>query len=267
MNEHIDQGERQETILRQAEDSNTAVARLQRFVAINKRALYIMFLLTCLDAAFAVFPANTLYGVVRALFARRVIVVLLLGFCVVMLSLIWSEGEVIDRWLFTAMNMRGRRSKTLDRLMWGLTQIGNMATALVLAAAVYFLGYHLIAAEIVLGMISLWLVVESFKMLVDRERPYLALLGARVIGVHEPGLSFPSGHTSQTFFMMTLLVQVFRLGPLGATCLYTLAFLVGFTRMYVGAHYPRDVLGGAMLGTVWGIVTSMLHFYLIGIHH
>jgi membrane-associated phospholipid phosphatase len=90
---------------------------------------------------------------------------------------------------------------------------------------------------------------------------------ARVVGRHPLGLSFPSGHTSQTFFLMTLLIQTFRLGPFNAFFLYILAFLVGITRMYVGAHYPRDVIGGAMLGTVWGIMTSMLHFYLLGLSH
>jgi membrane-associated phospholipid phosphatase len=40
--------------------------------------------------------------------------------------------------------------------------------------------------------------------------------------------------------------------------LYTLAALVAVTRMYIGAHYPRDVLAGAILGSVWGLLGVML---------
>jgi membrane-associated phospholipid phosphatase len=213
-----------------------------------------------------VIPRPTLTAILRAIIDRRFLVIMLLSFSVVMLSLLWSAGEVVDRWLFLLFNIKGYRSAWLDWLMWTLTQIGNMVTALLLAGIVYLFYFHLIAFEIVLGMISLWMVVESIKLLTERSRPYVLLLESRVVGRHEKGLSFPSGHTSQTFFLMTLLVQVFRLGPWGAFLLYVLAFGVGFTRMYVGAHYPRDVLGGALLGTVWGILTSMLHFHLIGIH-
>jgi membrane-associated phospholipid phosphatase len=41
--------------------------------------------------------------------------------------------------------------------------------------------------------------------------------------------------------------------------LYTIAFLVGITRMYIGAHYPRDVLAGAILGSIWGLLGVILN--------
>jgi undecaprenyl-diphosphatase len=40
--------------------------------------------------------------------------------------------------------------------------------------------------------------------------------------------------------------------------LYGIAALVAFTRVYVGAHYPRDVIAGAMLGLVWGILGALV---------
>ncbi|MCG2729429.1 MAG: phosphatase PAP2 family protein, partial [Acetobacterium sp.] len=68
------------------------------------------------------------------------------------------------------------------------------------------------------------------------------------------GSSFPSGHTSQSFFMATFLLPYFHAKFLVWIAIYLLAFFVGITRVYVGMHYPRDVLGGAMLGTAWGML-------------
>jgi membrane-associated phospholipid phosphatase len=100
--------------------------------------------------------------------------------------------------------------------------------------------------------------VEIIKALSERKRPFLTIINARVIGWRETGESFPSGHTSQTFFLTTLIVLCFSLGVGVNITLYAIAILVGFTRIYVGAHYPRDVLGGAILGSIWGILTAFM---------
>lgn len=120
------------------------------------------------------------------------------------------------------------------------------------------LNYRRLAVEILLGTITLWLVVETIKVLTDRSRPFHILEGARVIGWRELGRSFPSGHTAQSFFLMTLLIHRFQLGLWGTVALYAVAGLVGFTRMYVGAHYPRDVIGGAALGAIWGVLATLV---------
>jgi undecaprenyl-diphosphatase len=44
--------------------------------------------------------------------------------------------------------------------------------------------------------------------------------------------------------------------------MFGIAIAVAFTRIYVGAHYPRDVIGGAILGSVWGILTGLVEIYL-----
>ena len=100
--------------------------------------------------------------------------------------------------------------------------------------------------------------VELIKAFTDRARPFNLLRETRVIGRHEPGLSFPSGHAAQTFLVVALTISHFQL-PLGiATVLYSIAALVGFTRIYVGAHYPRDVIAGIVLGSVWGILAILV---------
>jgi membrane-associated phospholipid phosphatase len=101
-------------------------------------------------------------------------------------------------------------------------------------------------------------VVELLKLLVRRRRPFLRLSQTRVIGHREAGRSFPSGQTSQIFFVVTLLANSIQPGVAMLTALYAIAVLVGLTRMYVGVHYPRDVLAGMILGSTWGILGGIV---------
>jgi membrane-associated phospholipid phosphatase len=56
-----------------------------------------------------------------------------------------------------------------------------------------------------------------------------------------------------------------KLGAGITVALFAVALLVGFTRMYVGAHYPRDVIGGAVLGCVRGILATLVDPLWLGI--
>jgi membrane-associated phospholipid phosphatase len=137
--------------------------------------------------------------------------------------------------------------------MWVVTQIGGGWTALLLGAGLLLARQANLALEIVLGTLSLALLVEGLKELTNRARPYLIHAEARVIGWRAPGRSFPSGHTSQAFFLMTLLNFLWGAELPLTIALYATAVAVGITRMYVGAHFPRDVVGGSILGMAWGI--------------
>ena len=185
-----------------------------------------------------------------------------LGFSLLTVSLLWSAGQRMDTWTFLVLNVRGRHPRWLDRLMWGFTQIGNGITSGVLALILFFNGHHLPAYELILGTITLWLVVELVKALVHRGRPFIRLTQTRIVGSRARGRSFPSGHTSQAFFLATLIAAYFHAGAWAVCLLYAIALAVGITRIYVGAHYPRDVLAGAILGTAWGLLAGIVYGYL-----
>jgi membrane-associated phospholipid phosphatase len=195
--------------------------------------------------------------------AQRLLIAMLLLFMLVALSLAWSVGQYFDSRIFLFFNLGGYHPAWLDNVMWLVTQLGSMLAAFAAALLFFFAGERRLAVEVILGTLTLWLYVETVKLLTDRARPFLVLEGTRIVGRRETGRSFPSGHTSQAFFMAMLLTRQLQLGIGESISIYLLAALVGFTRVYVGAHYPRDVIAGALLGSLWGILTSLMDAYLL----
>jgi membrane-associated phospholipid phosphatase len=230
----------------------------------RRRPVFLLLLAIGLALFLIWLPAGARALLGTALSAHWELVLLLGLFALLTLSLIWSAGQRLDARIFSIINMQVH-PLWLDRFMGLATQLGNMLTALT-AAFLLFLGNNRgLAFEIILGTFTLWLVVETIKALTDRTRPFLDLAGTRVIGWREPGRSFPSGHTAQIFFLATLLSYRFSPGAGGIAALCALAALVGYSRMYIGVHYPRDVIGGAVLGCVWGILAMLVSPYWIGL--
>ena len=241
-----------------------AAPRTSFWSAHRRRPAFLLLLVTGLGLFLIWLPGGARASLGTALNAHRGMVVLLALFALVTLSLIWSAGQRLDTRFFLLINMRVY-PKWLDRCMWLATQLGNMLVAFITALVFFLLNYRDLAVEIIFSTLALWLLVETIKVLSDRDRPFLTLDKTRVIGWREKGDSFPSGHTSQIFFMMTLLIHHFQFGMVTTTALYAVAALVGFTRIYVGAHYPRDVIGGAVLGSVWGILAALVDSYWLGL--
>ena len=99
------------------------------------------------------------------------------------------------------------------------------------------------------------------KPMVARTRPY-DLLGYEILVRRLGDYSFPSGHTSASFAAATALYAIDRRW---GTAAYILAVLIGFSRLYLGVHFPTDVLAGAVIGILaakaaqW-ILEKKLHF-------
>lgn len=79
-------------------------------------------------------------------------------------------------------------------------------------------------------------------------------MGAIIIGSNDNSYAFPSGHATIAFAMAYLLAHN---EPRRRWIFYLLAILISFSRIYLGKHYPLDVLIGSVLGLVigWAVIT------------
>lgn len=94
------------------------------------------------------------------------------------------------------------------------------------------------------------------KNLVARPRPYTVLSELQIL-IPKPGeYSFPSGHTSSSFAAAAVFYR--QLPKKFGVPAITLAVLIGLSRLYVGVHYPTDVLAGAVMGIVLSYLAEAL---------
>ena len=89
------------------------------------------------------------------------------------------------------------------------------------------------------------------KLLVRRPRPVLE--GLPPLGGAPSSLSFPSAHATASFAVATAMTRVDALGALA----FLLAIALALGRPYLGMHYPSDVLAGAALGVVLGLIVPL----------
>jgi membrane-associated phospholipid phosphatase len=153
----------------------------------------------------------------------------------------------IDQTAFRAMH--DLRAPWLDHAARIVTTFGLFVVVgpSVLVTAVLLVRGHerMRAAALVAGCGLAWLSVQIVKGAVDRARPPSPL-------VHATGASYPSGHAANSVGWLALAIALtvllpsrFRGVAVGAGLLLMLA--VGFTRVYLRAHYLSDVLGGEAL--------------------
>ena len=145
------------------------------------------------------------------------------------------------------------RSPWLDSFMGTVTRLGD-AGILAVCACILLLCIPSLRRTGVLAAQSLvldvLLVNGLLKVLVNRVRPYVAVEGLIAIARLPADASFPSGHTGASFAVASV-IYLCMPKKVGIPAIL-LAALIGFSRLYLGVHYPTDVLAGAAVGLCTG---------------
>jgi undecaprenyl-diphosphatase len=186
----------------------------------------------------------------------------------------WLEQADRDAFLWVHRTLHGPDSFTLDAFFRWANELGNAWWALVLVGLWVALRPRVRDAvrafvEAGLGTGLAAVASNALKRWVDRPRPMRVFhdefaTGSlhRALGEDLSQHSFPSGHTTTAFALATLVWAWSTALPAGRrrfvrSLAFLLALCAGTSRVYAGAHFPLDVAGGAVLGTV---VTSVVLF-------
>ena len=174
---------------------------------------------------------------------------------------------MLDSWdvtVFRAIN--GMRQPWLDRIMVWLTDPGPLKVPLLCMIGLLFLikgrrgaiGVLVLSLTIAAGdQLSSHILKPMFK----RPRPAVTLKDVRALFGIRTSKSFPSTHATNFFAAAPVVSAVF---PQVTVFAYVYAAAVGLSRIYVGDHYPFDVLGGTALGLFLGFLGRRAYYRLVG---
>jgi membrane-associated phospholipid phosphatase len=178
------------------------------------------------------------------------------------------EGDTQKIDLFVRTVVHQHSTPGLTRLMQGFSFLGSVGTVsvlclVILGAFLYFRRFRM-ASLLGITMLGMAVLDEALKLAFRRSRP-VAFFGPT------PGsYSFPSGHAFGALCFYGVLAAIITTRMRGAAvkgCVWTGAFLligmIGFSRIYLGVHYPSDVIAGYCAGAVWVAAIGFLDRFLM----
>lgn len=157
----------------------------------------------------------------------------------------WDKEKV-----FLALN--NQHTYIADIILKYFTYVGDGIFMAALGIILWLLGKKKLGLLLMLSFLLSGLLAQSIKRLEERPRPGLYFKKPEVIHRVDDELlkgknSFPSGHTTTAFATFSLLAFATR-NKLVQLFFFAVAVVVGYSRIYLGAHFAEDVLAGAALG-------------------
>jgi undecaprenyl-diphosphatase len=155
-------------------------------------------------------------------------------------------------------------SRSFEEAVRDVTALGGttLITLVTVVGVLAFLFHRRARHALVLGggVLLAWLSSDATKAFYERPRPDLVPHGAYVYSG-----SFPSGHSTlsaATYLILAMLISSLETRRRTKALVYSLAFAVlvcvGASRVYLGVHWPSDVLAGWCLGSLWALVAWLV---------
>lgn len=155
-------------------------------------------------------------------------------------------------------------SKGWDVFFTWFTYIGDALFILLLAVILFFCRRKLLSIGIIISCILSGLIAQILKNIFPSPRPAVLFREMGRAFYEIPGVtlmnsmaSFPSGHTTSAFALMTMLVLTYPKSKWNTLWLI-MAAAVGYSRMYLGNHFLIDVTVGAFIGILMGFITNYI---------
>ncbi|MCE5296198.1 MAG: phosphatase PAP2 family protein [Euryarchaeota archaeon] len=177
----------------------------------------------------------------------------LLAACIILPLLLQIEEMVdLDTRLF--IEVRGGYETELKMFLRYFTELGALLIWFLVVPLLWFTKKRDTAVTLLVALLVVVLVEYSLKYAVDRPRPYEVISNVDPLyRAFDP--SFPSGHAMNAFAGAIAIGKKWRkLLPI----LLALAAAIGFSRVYIGVHYPYDVASGALIGVLIGSLAVSL---------
>jgi undecaprenyl-diphosphatase len=132
--------------------------------------------------------------------------------------------------------------------------VGRLGLVWIVLACILALAwrrYGVVVFTVVAVAVADW-TATGLKAVFDVERPSMRYAAPKPLVAAPHDGAFPSGHAATSFAAATVLAFA---RPRWAPAFYLLALAIGFSRVYVGVHYPLDIVGGGVLGV--GVATAL----------
>ena len=150
------------------------------------------------------------------------------------------------------------RTEFLNNLFEAVTIIGEETILIVILMVLYFMVNKDLAKKVLYIVTTSTCINGIIKNLVKLPRPWTTGEITCVRGETATGYSFPSGHTQNTATWTTAFAIILKKHWVTILTIFTI-LLVGFSRMYLGAHYPSDVIVGIILGVLVAFLGNFLY--------
>jgi membrane-associated phospholipid phosphatase len=157
------------------------------------------------------------------------------------------DGAAVDRELFDVAN--AGHGDVGDVVFGGITELGSIVGPLAASGVLALAGRRRTASRGAAAACVSWLALQGVKRLVERPRPGDATPDTARMRIARPrASSWPSSHPAVLSTFSRVAASDLGIGRLGRAMLTGVDLAVAYSRVYVGVHYPSDVVSGLLLG-------------------